>query len=178
MSIEGIAEQDLSRGRRILRIVGGVVIFSFLVELALILVFRFRWRPAIDAIRRFNRAILNPLMNRFAGSEHWYASAVHHVGRTSGKEYTTPIWAIQVGRFFYVPLPYGEHVDWCRNILAAGGAELDVHGEHHQIYNPAIISADAAAEIIPWRDSVRFGVYGVESYLRLETKTEHLIKAS
>jgi deazaflavin-dependent oxidoreductase (nitroreductase family) len=154
------------------------VVLSMILELALILVFRFRWRPGIDAIRRFNRRFLNPVMNRFAGGEHWYASAVHHVGRTSGKEYTTPLWVLQVGRFFYAPLAYGEHVDWCRNILAGGDAVVDFHGDRYEVYNPTIITADEAAGILPWRDSARFGVYGVESYLRMETRTEHVIRAS
>lgn len=151
---------------------------TFVIELALVFVFRFRWQPAIDLIRRFNRRFLNPVMRHFAGGENWYASAVHHVGRTTGKEYATPVWAIRVGRLFYIPLAYGEGADWCRNIMMSGDGTLDHHGERHAVYNPAIVDAEEAAGAIPWRDSVRFGVYGVDSYLRLETKTPHLIKTA
>ena len=167
-----------SRLRTVFLVFSGLAIAAVLVEMALVLIFRFRWQPAISLIRRFNRSLLNPVMNRFAGSEHWYASAIHHVGRKSGKEYTTPVWAIKVGRIFYVPLAYGETSDWCRNIMTSGDGVLDFHGERFTVYNPTTIDAEEAGGAIPWRDSVRFGIYGVDSYLRLETKTDHLIMAS
>ena len=178
MSTTNTPDQPSSRLRTVFLVLSGLAVAVLLVEVALVFVFRFRWQPAINLIRRINRSVLNPVMNRFAGSEHWYASAIHHVGRTSGKEYMTPVWAIKVGRIFYVPLAYGETSDWCRNLMTSGDGILDFHGERFIVYNPTIIDAEEAGGAIPWRDSVRFGIYGVDSYLRLETKTDHLIMAS
>ncbi len=46
----------------------------------------------LDAIRRFNRRIFNPLMLTFAGHRGRPYSVVRHKGRRSGKEYRTPLW--------------------------------------------------------------------------------------
>ncbi|HEX9177712.1 MAG TPA: hypothetical protein VF874_17100, partial [Mycobacterium sp.] len=61
------------------------------LDVILVIVFRGKWRPGIDAVRQFNKAVLNPAMLRMAGSKHWYASVVHHLGRMSGKPYSTPV---------------------------------------------------------------------------------------
>ena len=72
-------------------------------------------------IRRFNRAILNPLMLRVADRFHGtYPAVVHHVGRRSGRRYRTPVVAQPIRGGFVIPLPYGTDTDWCRNVRAAG----------------------------------------------------------
>ena len=38
-----------------------------------------------DAVRRFNRRWLNPVMLRMAGRPNWYAARLEHVGRRSGR---------------------------------------------------------------------------------------------
>ena len=74
-----------------------VVLMLLVLEAVLIVVFRLQVRPAIDAIRRFNRAVLNPAMMKLAGSSHWYASVIHHQGRASGRSYATPVVVEQAG---------------------------------------------------------------------------------
>ena len=68
-----------------------------------------------DAVRTFNKHVLNPAMLLLAGREHWYAAALQHTGRRSGKTYTTPVVADRVVDGVIVPLPYGTGVDWLRN---------------------------------------------------------------
>ena len=36
-------------------------------------------------VRQFNKHVLNPVMRLAAGRRHWYAAALHHVGRRSGR---------------------------------------------------------------------------------------------
>jgi hypothetical protein len=100
------------------------------LEAVLIVVFRLQVRPAIDALRRFNRAVLNLAMMKVAGSAHWYASVIHHQGRTSERSYTTPVVAEHVGSQFYIPLPYGL-TDWCANVVAAGGCTVKHKGKRY-----------------------------------------------
>ncbi|HUH69305.1 MAG TPA: nitroreductase, partial [Mycobacterium sp.] len=57
-------------------------------------------------------------MLRLAGRKHWYASAIRHAGRRSGKQYATPVVADRVADGFVIPLPYGTRVDWLQNVLA------------------------------------------------------------
>jgi len=111
----------------------------------LVAVFRSKWPPAINVVRHFNKAVLNPVMLRMAGSRNWYASVVHHVGRKSGKPYATPVVAEASGADLYIPLPYGTHVDWCANALAAGGCVIEHRGDRYETTDPAIIPAEEAA---------------------------------
>lgn len=39
-------------------------------------------------IRAFNKTVLNPAMRLVAGRRHWYAAALHHVGRRTCRPYT------------------------------------------------------------------------------------------
>lgn len=92
-----------------------------------------------DAVRRFNRRWLNPVMLRMAGRPHWYAARLEHLGRRSGRVHATPVVAKQVAGGFAVPLPYGRGVDWLRNVEAAGRAWLQVNGERYQVADPRIV---------------------------------------
>ena len=80
--------------------------------------------PLNRAIRRFNRNVYNPLAMTVAGLRHSPYSVVRHIGRKSGRPYETPVIAHAVGDGFIIALPYGDDVDWCRNILAAGACTI------------------------------------------------------
>ncbi|WP_179956878.1 hypothetical protein [Amycolatopsis anabasis] len=77
-------------------------------------------RPLNNAMRASNECVLNPVMMRLAGRRHWYAAAIRHTGRRTGKEYATPVVAVRAGDGFIVPLPYGTGVNWLRDVLASG----------------------------------------------------------
>ena len=75
-----------------------------------------RKRPG-QATRAFNR-----FAGRVAGKRAMPVWAlVHHVGRTSGKSYATPVAVFPAPGAFYVALPWGRGTDWVRNLRAAGG---------------------------------------------------------
>ena len=83
-----------------------------------------------DEVRAFNKRLLNPAMMKLAGRRHWYAAVIRHKGRRSGREYATPVVAVPVAAdAFIIPLPYGEGVDWLKNVLAAKRATLESKGE-------------------------------------------------
>jgi deazaflavin-dependent oxidoreductase (nitroreductase family) len=92
-----------------------------------------------DAVRRFNRRWLNPVMLRMAGRPNWYAARLEHVGRRSGRLYATPVVAKPVTGGYAVPLPYGRNVDWLRNLEAGGRARLQVGGQRYRVANPRIV---------------------------------------
>lgn len=72
-----------------------------------------------------------------------------HVGRTSGREYQTPLDAHEVaGGFHFVPV-YGVNSDWVRNVLAAGSARLRLEGDTVSLTNPRLIDTDAAFALLP-----------------------------
>jgi hypothetical protein len=50
---------------------------------------------------------------------------------------------------FVVPMTYGRDVDWARNMLHAGGCELERLGGRFRLRNPRIVGLDAASPHLP-----------------------------
>ncbi len=92
-----------------------------------------------ELVRRFNRRWLNPAMLRRAGDRHWYAGFVEHRGRRTGRIRRTPIVANPVEGGFAVALPYGDRVDWLRNLQASGSGRLRSHGRWYRVDTPRVV---------------------------------------
>lgn len=122
-----------------------------------------------DIVRRYNKYVLNPLMLILAGRRYWYASALHHVGRRSGRRYVTPVVADAVADGYLVPLPYGTGVDWLRNILAAGTCTLDVHGRTVTAHALEVIPAERALALLPPSRASWWRLVGMDEFLKLST---------
>ncbi|GAA4607267.1 hypothetical protein BJY16_006241 [Actinoplanes octamycinicus] len=97
-----------------------------------------------EAVRQFTKHVLNPAMRKVAGRRHWYAAALHHIGRTSGRAYLTPVVAEPVPGGFIIPMPYGTGVDWLGNLRAAGRGTIDLHGRRSTITGFQVIGPDVA----------------------------------
>jgi deazaflavin-dependent oxidoreductase (nitroreductase family) len=122
---------------------------------------------ARDAVRKFNKHVLNPAMLHLAGSTHFYASTIAHPGRRTGKHYLTPVVAVPVADGFVVPLPYGSHTDWLRNLQKASTGTLRCHGATYAVTSPTVIDAVTAnAKLPPSRRRV-FQRFGIREFLHL-----------
>ena len=86
---------------------------------------------------------LNRWTTRLARAGRGRFSLVRHVGRTSGKQYETPIIVAPAEGGFIAELTYGENVDWYRNVVAAGGCELVVRGRPHRVVGVEPYPAEA-----------------------------------
>ena len=124
--------------------------------------------PLLNAVRTSNRYLLNPLMLRLAGRKNWYAAAIKHTGRRSGKQYTTPVVAERIGDGFVIPLPYGTSVDWLQNVRAAGRATISSQGEDYDVVQPEIIDAAEALPMLAAQRRRTFERVGIEGYLRVK----------
>lgn len=120
-----------------------------------------------DAVRIFNKRVLNPLMLNLAGRRHWYASVIRHTGRRSAKVYTTPVVADRVPDGFILPLPYGTDVDWLRNLLASGGAALTVDGETFDVVAPSVIDAATALPQLSPRRRCAFRLFRIANFVKV-----------
>jgi hypothetical protein len=129
-----------------------------------IVLFRSR-RPAfLDAVRRANKRVLNPLMLHLAGHRHWYAARLEHVGRRSGRVYATPVVAQPVNGGYAIPLPYGPDVDWLRNLQVEGSGVLQVDGVRRTIGTPRIMAVDDVPDLpLRWRALSK--VYAIRQWL-------------
>lgn len=81
----------------------------------------------------FIQRTLNRLTSRMARSGRGPFSLVRHTGRRSGARYETPIVVARVPEGYVAELTYGDSVNWYRNLVAAGGGELVVHGIVHRV---------------------------------------------
>lgn len=122
-------------------------------------------RSAKDAVRTFNKHVLNPVMLLLAGRRHWYAAAIRHTGRTTGKARTTPVVAERVADGFIIPLPYGTGVDWLRNAQAAGHATITADGRPFDVGDPQIIDAPTAAAALSARRRRTFERFGIRHFV-------------
>jgi deazaflavin-dependent oxidoreductase (nitroreductase family) len=117
--------------------------------------------------------VLNPAMLTMAGRRHWYAAALHHVGRRTGRTYATPVVAVPVDAGFIVPLPYGEGVDWLRNATAAGRATIQFQGESYEVGAPVLLDAAQALPVLDERHRRTWQRFKIERYARFPVTGAH-----
>jgi deazaflavin-dependent oxidoreductase (nitroreductase family) len=102
-----------------------------------------------DRLARFNRRVPNRLIGMIAGRRLSPVAFVFHVGRRSGRRYRTPVLPFPLPDGYLVSLPYGPNRDWVRNVLAAGGCTLRRNGRQVELANPRMLTAGAAAPLLP-----------------------------
>jgi len=116
-------------------------------------------------LRTFTIRFVNPATRRFAGRVPGFA-IVHHVGRTTGRSYATPMNVFRDGEAWVMALTYGAEVQWVRNVLATGGCELEVRGRRLRLTDPELIH-DPSRRLMPVPVRWFLGLLGVTDFLRL-----------
>lgn len=125
-------------------------------------------RIILDGIRIFNKNVFNKLTLMLTRSGIGPYTIVYHRGRRSGLTYRTPILATFIGEIALIPLPYGEHVDWLRNILAAGGGVMFRKGKRFEASAPAVITGEAALARLPEKRRRLLQRFAVHTFLQLQ----------
>ena len=123
-----------------------------------------------ERIRQFNKRTLNPLMLRFAGGPHSPVALVKHKGRTSGKEYRTPVLLKQIRGGFVLALTYGDNVDWYRNVVAAGGGRIRWHGTDYRVGAPVAIDREAGIRAFPPPLRVILRLNHTEHFIKMKSE--------
>jgi deazaflavin-dependent oxidoreductase (nitroreductase family) len=123
--------------------------------------------PLLRLIRGSNKHVLNPVMGRLAGRRFFYAAAIRHTGRKSGRRYSTPVGAEHIPDGFLIPLGYGTDVDWLRNVLAAGCATIESDGRSYAVVRPEVLDAVAAVPMLAPRRRRRYERIGIAHYLKV-----------
>ncbi len=122
----------------------------------------------IDIVRVFNKYILNRATLKLAEKGKGPYSVIFHIGRHSGRTYRTPVLALYVGEVIIIPLPYGENVDWLRNVLAKGDCTIIQKERRITGANPELIGSAAALEILPEVHRRLFKRFKTEKFLCLQ----------
>ena len=93
--------------------------------------------------------LLNPRVLKVAGTaERPRFGVVEHRGRRSGRTHATPLGVRGFRGGFLIPLTFGAQADWCRNVLAAGGCDIEWKGMRWAATEPEVVeSVDVLAEL-------------------------------
>ena len=94
-------------------------------------------------LARFNKVVTNRVQGVYAP---WVApwAVIHHRGRTSGREYSTPVLAWRSGDRLAVAVVYGAESDWLRNALAAGSVTVTRAGRSYTWSELEVVPANAS----------------------------------
>src|SRR4051812_32118295 len=94
--------------------------------------------PLPKRLARFNRVVTNRVARLVAGRAPGFA-IVRHVGRRSGTLHRTPVNFFRRGDRYVIALTYGADSQWVRNVLAAGGCEVETRGGRLSLAEPEIV---------------------------------------
>jgi deazaflavin-dependent oxidoreductase (nitroreductase family) len=117
-------------------------------------------------LARFNRVVTNRVTGPLAGRLPGFGVIIHR-GRRSGREYRTPINIFRTSDGYVAALTYGV-TDWARNVLAAGGCELETRGRRVPLTRPRLVHDPTRRDMPPVVRQL-VGMIGVTDFLYLRT---------
>jgi len=103
--------------------------------------------PIPKRVARFNKRVTNRVTRPIASWMPGFA-IVSHVGRRSGRFYRTPVNVFRDGDRYLFALTYGPDSDWVRNVLAAGGCEIETRRRTVKLREPKLFT-DPTRHLIP-----------------------------
>ncbi len=118
-----------------------------------------KWLAALN--RRATNHVTRPLARWLPGF-----GVVIHRGRRSGRVYRTPVNVFRTGDGYAIALTYGPKAEWVKNVLAAGGCELEVRGREVRLVEPRIIR-DPRRRLVPPPVRAILRLVGVSYFLIL-----------
>ena len=122
--------------------------------------------PLPKWLARANKVGLNRAVKHVAPRLSALGLVVHR-GRKSGRLYETPVMLFRNGDRFLIALTYGgEHTDWVKNVLAAGGCELRTGSRRYKTGSPSVYVDESRSGIRPLQRQV-LRMLGVAEFLSL-----------
>jgi len=129
-------------------------------------------RIFLDFVRLFNKYIFNRITLWLAKRGKGPYSIITHIGRRSERIYKTPVLATYIDEFIYIPLPYGDHVDWLLNILKHNGCKILWKGTEITASDPEVMESETVLSSLPEGRRDLFERFEVEKLLRLRRSKE------
>lgn len=122
-------------------------------------------RTRLEVIRPFTTRVVNPVTRLVAGRLPGFA-ILHQRGRRSGRTHNTPMNVFRSDDAYVFALTYGSHVDWVRNVLAAGGCSMTTRGRRVRLVDPELI-VDPDRRLVPQPVRAVLGLLRVTEFLRM-----------
>ncbi len=148
------------------KLIGALLAAVGVIAVVFVAGMRAKSRPVLNSVRRVSRA-MKPMMLRTAGNEGVPVSVVHHVGRTSGRAYQTPVQAVATDDGFVIALPYGPNTDWLKNVLASGTATVVDGGKTYEVSHPEVVPTESVQHHFQSADQRAHRMFRVEQSLRV-----------
>ena len=123
--------------------------------------------PAPRWVAWANKIGLNRFTKYIAPWAPGWAVVVHR-GRKSGRTFRTPLWAFRRHNGFVIALTYGPETDWVRNVLAAGGCELQTRRRRYQLGAPVVFRDENATDMPAFIRFMLRRVIKAPEFLRLD----------
>ncbi len=161
---------DARRSLTVVLAVGGVVL-AWLVLLPRVVrrnrdvLFKRRW------FKNFLKTY-NGMTRKISGTERTSWGLLTHVGRRSGRAYQTSLGANPYRDGFLLPLTYGPHTDWYRNLMAAGVGTLAWKGCTYQLERPELIAGPEAMRSWPVGSRILLQLAGIDDFVWLHQSQE------
>ncbi|MEN3360592.1 MAG: hypothetical protein V7637_4574 [Mycobacteriales bacterium] len=117
------------------------------------------------SVARVNRRVTNHVLGPLAARAPGFG-VVTHTGRKSGRRYRTPVSVFAAPGGHVIALTYGSDTDWVRNVVAAGGCELEIRRRHVRLGAPRVVH-DETLGLVPAPVRPVLRLIGVTDFLRL-----------
>jgi deazaflavin-dependent oxidoreductase (nitroreductase family) len=143
--------------------IAALIISLLAILLAPILLIRFRKRW----VAAFNLAVTNRITSRFADRLPGFG-ILTHVGRRSGGVHRTPVNVFRAPEGFLIALTYGRESEWVKNVLAAGGCDLETRGARYHLSAPTIVH-DPTRRRFPPPVRIVLRLIGATDFMQLST---------
>jgi deazaflavin-dependent oxidoreductase (nitroreductase family) len=117
-------------------------------------------------LAKFNRVVTNRVLGPFTRYLPGFG-VVSHVGRRSGRTYRTPVNLYRRRDGYVIALVYGADSQWVRNVLAAGGADVETRGRRVRLVGPEVLR-DPTRCLVPKPVRGALRVVNVDEFMLLE----------
>ncbi|WP_028045200.1 nitroreductase/quinone reductase family protein [Cellulomonas sp. URHE0023] len=117
-------------------------------------------------VTRVNRRVANPLLSLLSDDVPPLAT-LHHVGRSSGRRFRTPVMAFPSGSRVTIALTYGPRVQWLRNIEAGRPARLVRRRTVLALSDPVRLRGAEGARLVPAWTRAALRLLGTDEFVSL-----------
>jgi deazaflavin-dependent oxidoreductase (nitroreductase family) len=120
-------------------------------------------------LARSNRIFTNRVLGKLPAAWSPFVLA-HHVGRRTGRPYTTPLMTFRTDSGFVFALTYGPGADWVRNVLSSGTFLMDRRGVRYALSRVRLIHRSEAQRYLPRPIRLVLKVLRVDWFLAADSR--------
>jgi deazaflavin-dependent oxidoreductase (nitroreductase family) len=121
--------------------------------------------PRTRFIQPFTTHIFNRFTRLFVHRVPGFA-IISHRGRKSGRIHRTPMNVFRDGDDYVFALTYSSNVQWVKNVLAAGEADLRIGDKTIHLTAPEVF-VDPTRSLMPLTVRLMLGLMNVTEFLRM-----------